>query len=85
MFQGIMMRIDHPAEPKEFVVSKGSEFARVGRKGKFRYAAEYDSLYKKKCLNKSEIFISYRYYVFLWQRKLESFSVLSSYKPSDLF
>jgi hypothetical protein len=29
-----MMKIDHTSEPKEFVISKSSEFARVGRKGK---------------------------------------------------
>ena len=29
-----MMKIDNMSEPKEFVVSKDSEFARVGRKGK---------------------------------------------------
>ena len=33
-FQGIMMKIEHMSEPKEFVVCKESEFARVGRKGK---------------------------------------------------
>ncbi len=29
-----MMKIEHSSEPKEFVISKNSEFARVGRKGK---------------------------------------------------